>query len=172
MLLCHRATPDNTAVFPQLVNLPWVSTYCESGFNAGHSVVTALAAGPPSLRVASVGLYGRKYSHTTRKWIAKKYPGRADMIDGDICTSVAPQFATTELTSDHPCRRFVRLLSRADKALADWSETTGGKYEQCDVIFADAHGHTKETVDTYLSSELHGWFTAAVGPWRGARLPD
>ena len=59
---------------------------------------------------------------------------------------------------------FRAFASRADKALADWSETTGGKYEQCDVIFADAHGHTKETVDTYLSSELHGWFTAAVGP--------
>lgn len=117
----------------QLASLPWVSTYCESGFNGGHSVLAALVGGNANITVASVGLYQHDFARNARDWIMDKYPDHAVLINGDIY-----------------------------RGLRSWDEVTEGRKVVCDVVFADAHAKVKHK-KTWLGDELALWASSAVG---------
>jgi len=59
----------------ELVQLPFVRTVCETGFNAGHSTLTYLVANP-NVRVYSFDIGGHDYSRDMAIYLRKRFPNR------------------------------------------------------------------------------------------------
>ena len=85
----------------RLVRLERVSTYCEVGFNGGHTAAAVLSA-TKNVKVRSfdIGDYG---DHTLRnaKWLSQIYPKRFNFTLGDSQWTI-PQFAKRVSTRAEP----------------------------------------------------------------------
>lgn len=77
----------------QLVSAPNVSTYCEIGFNGGHSAAAMLLTNP-RVTVHAFDLMAWPYSNATSALISAQFGARFNMHRGDS-TRTVPVWAAT-----------------------------------------------------------------------------
>ena len=85
------------------VRTPGVRTYCEVGFNGGHSAAAVLSStGEVRVRSFDIGEYG---DHTVRNaaWLSRTHPQRFRFIKGDSAATVPAFSADVAAGREEPC---------------------------------------------------------------------
>ena len=57
------------------------TTFCETGFNAGHASLLGLLT--PNVSVVSFDLFRRPYQEVARRHLEERFPGRLRVVPGD-----------------------------------------------------------------------------------------
>ncbi|ELT92235.1 hypothetical protein CAPTEDRAFT_221703 [Capitella teleta] len=86
---------EQKMVYMKLVQLPFVKTVCETGFNGGHSTLVWLAANP-NTKVYSFDNADHEYAEKMAQHLQAKYPGRLTVTWG-FSEKTLPKFA-----EEHP----------------------------------------------------------------------
>ena len=113
-----------------------VGTICEIGFNAGHSAVLWLEG--TQARVIEFDLMALPYSHASRQYIEKRYPGRASFHIGDSDTTVAQHVERVRNGTVLPCDLWLIDGDHGIHARADFLHALGASRGGTIVIADDA----------------------------------
>ncbi|KAF4726710.1 hypothetical protein FOZ63_030459 [Perkinsus olseni] len=101
-------------MFFEVARSPWISTICETGFNAGHSAAVFLIANP-SARLITFDLGQFEYTMHNLRLAAQLFPDRFEYVLGDS------YYALPDVIDKYPDLR-------CDLVFVDGSHTAEGAY--------------------------------------------